>query len=148
MRMHALLKNKTQTTFYDRATIGRYPACLPMILWSNGIDRPSGDPRPIDARWSGDLWPISLWKFLQNVGRSSSDHRPTLHRWQNQWKSAVRSTKLLTWVLRQKSRQPTKNKPKSVQTPADVTRFSQICSPTVGLGNVTVVLFLNITSLC
>ena len=124
-----IVNNITQTNVYDRPTVGRSSAewrpifgvCLPTVLWYNVINRPSGDQRPIDSRWSGDRRPISWCKFLQKVGRSSGDHRPTPRRWQNSLKSADRSTKLLTCVLRQRSRRPTK---KSANIGADVGRQS------------------------
>ena len=93
----------------------------------------------------------SWWKKSSKrrpiVGWLSGDHRPTLHRWQNPWKSADRSTKLLTGVPRQKNRRPTKKSSKSganiARQSADVARFSHFWltdhRATVGLGNVTVV---------
>ena len=114
----------------------------------------STDRLAIVGRWSGDLRSISWWKKSSKrrpiVGRSSGDNRRTLHRWQNPWKSADRSTKLLTWVLRQKSRRPTKNSSKNGadvdRQSADVARFSHFSltdrRATVGLGNVTVVLLV------
>ena len=73
--------------------------------------RSSADWRPMIGRPSADMMKKSS-KRRPIVGRSSGDHRPTLHRWQNPWKSEDRSTKLLTWVLRQKNRRPTKNSSK------------------------------------
>ena len=134
-----IVNNITQSKVYDRPTVGRSSAewrpisgvWLPTVLWYNVIDRPSGHRRPIDARWSGDRRPISWWKKSLKcrpiVGRSSGDHRPTLHRWQNPWKSADRSMKLLTWVLRQKSRRSTK---KFAKIGADVGRQSADNRPT------------------
>ena len=112
------------------------------IVW-----RSSADWRPMIGRPSADIMMYFFSKRRPTVGRSSGDHRPTLHRWQNPWKSADRSTKLLTWVLRQKSYRPTKNSAKIGadvgRQSADVARFSKILlenrRPTVGFGNVTVV---------
>ena len=139
----------------SRAIIGRMTA----DIWRLSADgflikchrptvwRSSPDWRPIIGRRSVDMMKTSS-KSRPIVGRSSGDHRPTLHRWQNPWKSADRSTKLITWVLRQKSRRPTKKSAKigadvSRQS-ADVARFSNFWltdrRATVVLGNVTVVL--------
>ena len=140
------------------------------------IGRQSGDYRPISVCLSayGSLITLSStdrlaivgrltpddratfvryheWKNLQNVGRlfgrSSGDDCPTLHRWQNPWKSVDRSTKGWTWVLRQKSRRPTKksfqNRCRRLPTIGlhrPITHFWLTDrQTTVGLGNVTVV---------
>ena len=98
----------------SRAIIGRVTADIqrlsadgslikchrPTVCWS------SADWRPMIGRPSTDIMVKKSSKSRPIVGRSSGDHRPTLHRWQNPWKSVDRSTKLLTWVLRQKSRRP------------------------------------------
>ena len=112
------------------------------------VCRSSADWRPMIERPSTDIVIKKSSKSRPIVGRSSGDHRPMLHRWQNPWKSADRSTKLLTWVLRQKSHRPTK-----ISTiigadvgrqSANVARFSHFWltnrRANVGLGNVTVVL--------
>ena len=124
---------------------------LPTVLWYNVIDRPSGDQWPIDARWSGNLRPISWCKFLQKVGRLSADRRATIS------PDASPMTKHLkiggsvneTFNLRasKKSRRPT-NKSEKIgvdvgQQSAEVARFPHFSlayrRATVGLGNVTVV---------
>ena len=140
----------------SRAIIGRLTADIQSLSTDSSLVkchrptvwRSSADWRPMIGRPSAD----NMMKISSNnrptVGRSSGDHRPTLRRWQNPWKSADRSTKLLTWVLRQKTRRPTK---KSAKIGADVgrqsayvARFSQFLltdrRATVGLGNVTVVI--------
>ena len=82
------------------------------------------------------------------VGQSPGDHRPTLHRWQNSWKPADRSRKLLTWLLRQKKLSAdqivSQNRCRYRRQSADVARFSQFSltdrRATFGFGNVTVAL--------
>ena len=117
----------------SRAIIGRRTADI-RCLSADGslinchrptVWRSSADWRPMIGRHSADIMMKKSSKRRPIVGRSSGDHRPTLHRWQNPWKSADRSTKLLTWVLRQKSRRPTK---KSSKIGADVGRRR----PTIG----------------
>ena len=103
--------------------------------------RSSADWRPMIGRPSADIMMKKSSKRRPVVVRSSGDHHPMLHRWHNPWKSADPSTKLLTWVLWQKSRRPTK---KSSKISADVAWFSHFWltdrQTTVTLGNVTVVL--------
>ena len=53
--------------------------------------RSSADWRPMIGRPSADIMMLISSKRRPTVGRSSSDHRPTLYRWQNPWKSADRS---------------------------------------------------------
>ena len=136
----------------SRAIIGRMTADIQRLSADGSlikchrptVRRLSADWRPMIGRPSAD---IMIKKNIHNVGRSSGDHRPTLHRWQNPGKSADRSTKLLTWVLRQKSRRPTKKFAKIGadvgRQSADIARFSHFWltdrRATVGLGNVTVV---------
>ena len=140
----------------SRAIIGRLTADIQSMSTDSSLVkchrptvwRSSADWRPMIGRPSAD----NMMKISSNnrptVGRSSDDHRPTLRRWQNPWKSADRSTKLLTWVLRQKTRRPTKISAKIGadvgRQSADVARFSKFLltdrRATVGLGNVTVVL--------
>ena len=89
-----------------RPNDGQYPASVcdgslikchrPTVL------RSSADWRPMIERPSTDIMMKKSSKSRPIVGWSTGDHCPTLHRWQNPWKSADRSTKLLTWVLRQK----------------------------------------------
>ena len=95
----SIVINKTRTNIYNRPTVGRSSA-----KW-----------RPISGVWCQRLfdqmpksWCKIYSKSKPTVGRSSGGHRPTLHRRQNSWKSANRSTKLLTWLLREKRRRPTK----------------------------------------
>ena len=136
-------KKITQTTFYVRPTVGRpspdIGVCLPTILWSNFIARQSGDRRPIDARWSGDIRPISWCKFLQNVGRLSADHRATIARrftddktHENRW---IGQRNFLLGCFDKKVFGRPKIQPKSVPTSADNRAmspdFPKFCSPTV-----------------
>ena len=142
----------------SRAIIGRMTADIRRLSADGSlikchrptVCRSSADWRPMIGRPSTEnmMKKSSNTSSRPNVGRSSGDHRPTLHRWQNPWKSADRSTKLLTWVLRQKSRRPTKKSTNIGayvgRQSADVARFSLFWltdrRATVGLGNVTVVL--------
>ena len=142
----------------SRAIIGRMTADIRRLSADGFLIK---SHRPTVWQWSADWHPmigrpsanIMMKKSSESrpiVGRSSGDHRPTLHRWQNPWKSADRSTKLLTWVLRQKSRRPTK---KSAKIGADnVSRFSHFWltdrRTTVGLGNVTVVILITGSTWC
>ena len=133
----------------SRATIGRMTAdtrrpyaddslieCHRPTVW-----RYSADWRPFVRRPSAEIMMYISYKCRPTVRRSSGDHRPTFHQWQNQWKSADRSTK-------RKSRRPTKNQPKIIadvgRQSANVAWFFKILlvdrRPTVGSGNVTVVL--------
>ena len=155
--MHCKQYNTNQSLWStdSRAIIGRMTAdirCLSADGCMINCHRPtvwrsSADWRPMIGRPSADIMMKKSSKRRPIVGRSSGDHRPTLHRWQNPWKSADRSTKLLTWVLRQKSRRPTKKSSKIGadvgRQSADVARFSHFWlidrRATVGLGNVTVV---------
>ena len=137
-----------------RPNDGRYPAsgCRRFCDKMSSTDRLAIVSRltPDDRATVGRYHDEKIFKMSADVGRSSGDHRPTLHRWQNPWKSADRSTKLLTWVLRQKSRRPTKKFAKIGadvgRQSADVARFSNFWltdrRATVGLGNVTVVLLV------
>ena len=143
MWIHAFVNNIThvQINVYDRPTVGRSSAdiwrlsadgflikCHRLTVW-----RSSADWRPMIGRPSADI-----------IMEKSSKR----HRWLNPGKSADRSTKLLTWVLRQKSRRPTKKSAKIGadvgRQSADVARFSHFWltdrRATVGLGNVTVVI--------
>ena len=156
--MHCKQYNTNQSLWSagSRAIIGRMTAdirCLSADGCTINCHRPtvwrsSADWRPMIGRPSADIMMKKSSKRRPIVGRSSGDHRPTLHRWQNPWKSADRLTKLLTWVLRQKSRRPTKKSSKIGadvgRQSADVARFSHFWladrRATVGLGNVTVVL--------
>ena len=97
-----------------RSADGSLIKCHRPTVW-----RSSADWRPMIGRPSANIMMKKSSKNRPIVGRSSGDHRPTLHRWQNPWKSADRSTNLLTWVLRQKSRRPIK---KSAKIGADVGR--------------------------
>ena len=86
----------------SRAIIGRMTADI-RRLSADGflikyhrptVWRSSADWRPMIGRPSADIMMKKSSKSRPIVGRSSGDHRPTLHRWQNPWKSADRSTKL------------------------------------------------------
>ena len=96
----------------SRAIIGRMTAdirCLPADGFLIKCHRPtvwrsSADWRPMIGRPSADIIMKKSSKSRPIVGRSSGDYRPTLHRWQKPWKSADRSTKILTWVLRPKKK--------------------------------------------
>ena len=154
--------NTTQSLWSadSRAIIGRMTADIRRLSADDSlikchqptVCRLSADWRPMIGRPSTDIMMKKSSNSRPIVGRSSGDHRPTLYRWQNPWKSADRSTKLLTWVLRQKSRRPTKKSAKIGadvgRQSADVARFSHFWltdrRATVGLGNVTVVLGLRI----
>ena len=156
--MHCKQYNTIQSLWSadSRAIIGRMTADIRRLSADGSLIkchrptvwRSSADWRPMIGRPSADIMMKKSSKCRPIVGRSSGDHRPTLHRWQNPWKSADRSTKLLTWVLRQKSRRPTKKFAKIGadvgRQSADVARFSHFWltdrRATVGLGNVTVVL--------
>ena len=138
------------------ADIWRLFADDSLIKWHRPtVLRSSADWRPMIGRPLADIMMKISSKRRPTVGRSSGDHRPSLHRWQNQGKSADRSTKLLTWVLRQKSCRPTKKSAKISadvgRASADVARFSKLLladrRPTVGLSNVTVVLGCNCLTL-
>ena len=155
--MHCKQYNTNQTLWSvdSRAIIGRMTADIWRLSADSSLikcHRPtvwrwSADWRPMIGRHSADFMMKKSSKRRPIVGRSSGDHRPTLHRWQNPWKSADRSTKLLTWVLRQKSRRPIKISAKIGadvgRQSADVARFSDFLltdrRATVGFGNVTVV---------
>ena len=103
--------NQSLWSVDSRAIIGRLTADIQNLSTDSSLVkchrptvwRSSTDWRPMIGRPSAD----NTMKISSNnrptVGRSSGDHRPTLRRWQNPWKSADRSTKLLTWVLRQKN---------------------------------------------
>ena len=132
MHNNQYMTNQSLWSADSRAIIGRMKTdirrlsadgslikCHRPIVW-----RSSADCRPMIGQLSAD----SMMKFcFQEVGRSSGNHRPTLHRWQSPWKSADRSTKLLTWVLRQKSRRPTKKSAKIVPTSAENRLTSPDC---------------------
>ena len=149
MWIHALKKYNTNHILWSadiRAIIGRMTADI-RLLSTDGflikchrptVWRSSADWRPMIGRPSADIMVLMSSKPRPTVGRSLGDHRPKLRRWQNPWKSADRSTKLLTLVLRQKNRRPTK---KSSKIGADVARFYEILligrRPTISLGNVT-----------
>ena len=132
------------TKVYDQPTVWRSSAewhRYPATVW-----RSSADWRLMIGRLSVDILMNKSSTSRPIVGRSLGDHRPKLHRWQTPWKSGDRSTNLLTWVLRQKSRRPTKKSAKIGadvgRQSADVARFSNFWltdrRATVGLGNVTV----------
>ena len=130
----------------------RYPAsvCRRLFDKMSSTDRLPIDGRFTPGRPSTDIMMKKSSNIRPIVSRSSGNHRPTLHRWQNLWKSADRSTKLLTWVLRQKSRRPTKTSAKigadGSRQSADVARFSHFWltdgRATVGFGNMTLVIKL------
>ena len=86
--------------------------------------RSSADWRPMIGRPSADIMMHFFFKTSTDCRRSSGNHRPKLHRWQIQWKSADWSTKLLTWLLQpnKKTRRPTTN---SAKIGSDA-RFSKI----------------------
>ena len=155
--MHCKLHKTNQSLWLadSRAIIGRMTADIRRLSADGSLIkyyrpivwRSSADWRPMIGRPSADIMMKKSPKSRPIVGRWSGDHRPTLHRWQNPWKSVDRSTKLLTWVLRQKSCRPTKKSAKmgtdvGLQS-ADVARFFHFWlidrRATVGLGNVTVV---------
>ena len=155
-KLHVYKTNQSLWSADSRAIIGRMTADIRRLSADGSLIkyhrptawRSSADWRPMIGRPSADIMMKKSSKSRPIVGRSSGDHRPTLHRRQNPWKSANRSTKLLTWVLRQKSRRPTK---KSAKIGAAVGRQSAYDArfyhflltdrrATVGLGNVTVVL--------
>ena len=65
----------------------------------------------IDTRWAGEVRPVSNCSFLPKsadclsiIGRPSPDALPM----RTSWKKEDRSTKLLTWLFRQRNRRPTK----------------------------------------
>ena len=129
-----------------RSNDGRYPESVCRRLFDKMSSADClvivGRLTPDDRTTFGRYLDKKSSKCRPIVGRSSGDHRPTLHRWQNPWKSADRSTKLLTWVLRQKSRRPIKKSAKIGadvgRQSADVARFSHFGSPTVGRPSVWV----------
>ena len=140
-----------QTKVYNRQPVGRSSADIRRLSADGSLIkchrptvwRSSADQRPMIGRPSAYIMMKESPKSRPIVGRSSGDHCRTLHRWQNPWKSADRSTKLLTWVLRQKKvvGRP-KILPKSVPTSADnrptSPDFPIFGSPTVGRPSVWV----------
>ena len=103
-----------QPFFYKKKKLGfffYFYTCCQNFIWSFFPFYHIEIQFNIDTRWAGEVRPVSNCSFLPKsadclsiIGRPSPDALPM----RKSWKKEDRSTKLLTWLFRQRNRRPTK----------------------------------------
>ena len=102
-----------KTTFFYKKKLGffYFYTCCQNFIWSFFPFYHIEIQFNIDTRWAGEVRPVSNCSFLPKsadclsiIGRPSPDALPM----RKSWKKVDRSTKLLTWLFRQRNRRPTK----------------------------------------